>query len=460
MIHRCRPDPTLACLCDALARALAGPPEERERLGTLGGRRLFPVPAAREGLLWFLRRAGIGAGDEVAVPALICEVVADSIVAAGARPVIYGIGPSDFAPSVAACEAALSPATKAVVIAHLFGIPADLEGFRALCDARGCLLIEDCAPCVGGRAGGLDVGAAGDCALYSFKYDKPLALGWGGALALAPAMLERLGEPDFPPMAEADDRLLAASLLIQHCLTDAARLGPAFLGMSHGIEHLLAHEAAIAWVCALAAEPEAGRRLAHWCEANVSVPQPSRLRGALAGAKRLVKRLAPGAARRLAAHTPRADATAARFAGKALLPGGLCEHLLAVQARLLADGADSAARAAVAEVYRAGLDPERFVVPEPAHAPSHWLRFPLSARGGAAVRDRLAARAARESGIEAGPYNWPLPVHRVPRLEGAVRVGPGSEETATLVDGLLNLPVHRQVTKPLAKRLVELLNHA
>jgi dTDP-4-amino-4,6-dideoxygalactose transaminase len=449
----------LAFFCAEASRALAAP-GERRRLATLGGRTLFPTPRARDGLTWLLERLGIGPGHEVAVPTLICESVADTIAACGATPVTFGVDERDFAPSLAACQAALSPATRAVVLPHLYGVPADLDGFRRLCDDRGCVLIEDCAPCVHGERGGHAVGSVGDGSIYSFQYDKPLALGWGGALSLSPAMLERLGPPAFPEVAEGDERFLAAALLVQHGLTDAARLGAAFLDMGRAPEHLLAHSELVDEVLAIAGGEDAARRLGAWCEAHVPVPKPGRLDGLVAAAKRRVKRFVPAALRRLAAPAAHSDPVSERFKGRRLAAGGLCEHLLAAQERELAAGPHSAARARIAAIYQQGLDRERMVVPEASCSPRHWLRFPLALRRGRGVRDRLCVRIARELGIEVGPYTWPTPVHRVPRLHGLVRVGPGSEETASLTDGLLNLPVHHQVTESIAHQLVEALNRA
>ncbi|MFP4058071.1 MAG: DegT/DnrJ/EryC1/StrS family aminotransferase, partial [Candidatus Brocadiia bacterium] len=379
MIHRCRPDPSVAFLWQGLHQALAHP-GQRKRLGMVGGRPLVFVPQARDGLRWLLRRAGVGAGHEVAVPALICESVAESILACGARPLAFGVSERDFGPSAEACEAALCDATKAIVLPHLYGVPADLGAFAALAEARGCLLVEDCAPCVGGQAGDLEVGGGGHAAIYSFKYDKPLALGWGGAIALSPTMAQRFAQPESAPMSEEDDRLLAASLVAEHCLTDAARLGNAFLGMSHALECLLLDDALADELLGLAGEGQGAARLGDWASARLALSPPSRFHRLLAGAKRRLRRLAPDALRRLKPPASTRDAVAARFGGKSLRPAGACEHLLAIQQERLGEGSDSAARARLAAVYREGLDAERFVVPAPPRPPAHWLRFPVAVR--------------------------------------------------------------------------------
>ena len=142
MIHRCRPDFDLRTCYQLLAGLLAKGSGNLSGLEYLAHRRLLHTPSAREGLRWFLKASGVGAGTEVAVPALICEAVAEAIVGAGARPVVFGIDPVDLSPSLASCQAAVGPTTKAVVLPHLYGIPADLAGFSKLCKERKLLLIE------------------------------------------------------------------------------------------------------------------------------------------------------------------------------------------------------------------------------------------------------------------------------------------------------------------------------
>ncbi len=454
MIHRCRPDVPLEVLCNALRRepAVAWPP-------AFGGRPTASVPAAREGLLWFLTEAGIGAGDEVAVPALLCEVVGTAIVNAGARPVAFGVSDVDFGPSLARCREALSPSTQAVVVPHLYGVPADLEGFRALCQEHDCLLIEDCAPCVVGQAGEHEVGSVGDCSLYSFQYDKPLSLGRGGAIGLSEAARERGGLPAFPAMSEAEDRLLAAAFLIQHVLSDKARLGSGFLTMTFALERMLGHREWVKDVLSLATDADGAAKVESWCSAHITPPRSPASGGVRGEVKRLLKRVLPAPLVRWLRRARR-DAPVEPFAGRTLRPAGLCERLLGAQYERLCQGEDSAARARIGDIYAEGLDREKMVVPLRSCSPRHWLRFPVAVRGGHRRRDRLVERALRELEVEIAPYVWRVALYQAPSLHGHVRPGPGSQETADLMDGLLNLPVHAQVTEQDAHRIVEFLNHA
>jgi dTDP-4-amino-4,6-dideoxygalactose transaminase len=424
-----------------------------------GGRPTASVPAAREGLLWFLTEAGIGEGDEVAVPALLCEVVGTAIVKAGAQPVTFGVSDVDFGPSLTRCREALSPATQAVVVPHLYGVPADLDGFRALCHEHDCLLIEDCAPCVVGQSGAHEVGSVGECSLYSFQYDKPLSLGWGGAVGLSDAARERVGLPGFPAMSEEEDRLLAASLLLQHALSDKARLGGGFLAMTFALEWMLGHREWVEDVLSLATDADGAAKLECWCSAHITAPRSPASGGVRGGVKRLLKRVLPAPLVRWLRRA-RERPSVEPFAGRTLRPDGLCERLLAAQYERLRQGEDSAARARIGRIYAEGLDREKMVVPLRSCSPRHWLRFPVAVRGGHGRRDRLVERALRELEVEIAPYVWRVALHQVPSLHGHVRPGPGSDETADLMDGLLNLPVHAQVTDQDAHRIVEFLNHA
>ena len=83
-----------------------------------------------------------------------------------------------------------------LIVTHLYGVPVDLREVREFCNRKGILLIEDCAQTLGGYISGKQVGTWGDAAIFSFSYDKPISLGWGGmALINSPEMFMSAGEP-------------------------------------------------------------------------------------------------------------------------------------------------------------------------------------------------------------------------------------------------------------------------
>lgn len=94
------------------------------------------------GIAALLRAAGVGAGDEVVVPAFGNVEVARAVTLAGALPVFADIDPATYCLDPAAVDAALTPRTAAVVVVHRFGHPADLGQLRALGQRRGLLVLE------------------------------------------------------------------------------------------------------------------------------------------------------------------------------------------------------------------------------------------------------------------------------------------------------------------------------
>ncbi len=132
-----------------------------------------------------LRVAGIGPGDDVVTTPRTFIASAGAAVLQGARPVLADVDRDSGAITAASVEAELTPATKAVIVVHLGGWPAEVGPIRALGRERGFLVIEDCAQAHGALVDGRPVGALGDMAAFSFCQDKIITTGGeGGLLAL------------------------------------------------------------------------------------------------------------------------------------------------------------------------------------------------------------------------------------------------------------------------------------
>jgi 8-amino-3,8-dideoxy-alpha-D-manno-octulosonate transaminase len=134
---------------------------------------------------------GVGPGDEVIVPAYTWWSDYTCVIHAGALPVFADIDrslnldPADFARRI-------TPRTKAVIVVHLLGGPADLEPILATAQQHGIRVIEDCAQCVGGSYRGAPLGSMGDIGIYSFQINKMITTGEGGALVTSdPKLYER-----------------------------------------------------------------------------------------------------------------------------------------------------------------------------------------------------------------------------------------------------------------------------
>jgi dTDP-3-amino-3,4,6-trideoxy-alpha-D-glucose transaminase len=149
-----------------------------------GTRRAIAVGSGTDALILGLRGLGIAAGDEVVVPAMTAFPTAAAVVEACGTPVIVDIERDRPLLSLEQTIAALSPRTRAVILVHLYGLPADAAEFRRELDARGVALIEDCAQAQGAKhTNGRPVGALGAFGALSFYPTKNLAaLGDGGAV--------------------------------------------------------------------------------------------------------------------------------------------------------------------------------------------------------------------------------------------------------------------------------------
>ncbi len=126
----------------------------------------------------------IGAGDEVVVPARTFIASASCAVMRGAVPVVADIDPLTQGLSAETIAAVLSERTKAIVVVHLAGIPCDMDPIMALAEARGLIVIEDCAQAHGGSYKGRPLGSIGHCSAFSFCQDKIMTTGGEGGIFL------------------------------------------------------------------------------------------------------------------------------------------------------------------------------------------------------------------------------------------------------------------------------------
>lgn len=141
----------------------------------------YAVDSGRSALQIALAAGGIGPGNEVLVQAFTCMVVSNAVTNLGAVPVYvdcasnYNIDPNLI-------EAAITPQTKAIIIQHTFGAPADVEKIRQLARKHNLLILEDCAHALGGTKNGQLLGTFGDLAIFSFGSDKVISGVRGGMI--------------------------------------------------------------------------------------------------------------------------------------------------------------------------------------------------------------------------------------------------------------------------------------
>lgn len=123
--------------------------------------------------------AGVGPGDEVIVPAYTFLATVTPLLHLGAIPVLAD---SDDTGNLSVIDVAarITPKTVAIMATHLWGIPADIAGLRALADEHNLLLLEDGSHAHGAAVAGRRVGSVGDIAAFSLNGPKPLSAGEGG----------------------------------------------------------------------------------------------------------------------------------------------------------------------------------------------------------------------------------------------------------------------------------------
>jgi len=348
----------------------------------VGARHAVTFGAGRVGLYGVLGCLGIGAGDDVLVPVPTHVVVPNAIRYRGARPVYVDCDLSDYCIDLKQAEERLTPRTRAVLVQHTFGIPADMDGAVAFAGRHGLHLIEDCVHALGATFGGKQVGTFGRAAFFSTEETKTISTTMGGVVTTDDDDLtdrlrefQRTCQP--PPASQAARYLL--KLIVYYALTEPRA-------------HVLARAAYELGGC------------------RHPLPRPTdsaELRG----------ERPPGYTRRLSN-------------GQAAV--GLTQ--LATLAENLAH------RRRIALRYRSLLAPHGFVLPEPAPAAAPaYVRYPVW------VADRQAAERAMGTRAVLGTwFTSVLEEAADPRFCGYVPGScPNAERAAR---HLVNLPTHGRVT--------------
>jgi perosamine synthetase len=140
--------------------------------------------SGRSSLLLLLESFGIGEGDEVIVQAFTCVAVPNSVRWAKATPIFVDIDDT-YNIDVTKLEEKITKKTKAIIVQHTFGIPANIEVIQKIAKKHTVLVIEDCAHSLGVQLKGTLLGSFGDAAFFSFGRDKILSSVFGGAAIIS-----------------------------------------------------------------------------------------------------------------------------------------------------------------------------------------------------------------------------------------------------------------------------------
>ena len=155
------------------------------------------VSSGTAGLHLALLSLNIGEGDEVIIPSFTFIAVANAVLQVRATPVFAEIDPTTLNLDSDATERAITPRTRAILLVHTFGVPADIDVFQTLAARHNLFLIEDACEAIGAEFGpppnARRVGSFGHLAVFGFYPNKQITTGEGGmVLAHNPAHAVRL----------------------------------------------------------------------------------------------------------------------------------------------------------------------------------------------------------------------------------------------------------------------------
>jgi perosamine synthetase len=151
------------------------------------------VSSGTAGLHIALLTLGIRSGDEVIVPSFAFIAVANAVLQAGASPVFADIDPVTLNLDPARVEEAITIRTRAIIVVHTFGVPAQMDLLRNLALQRNLVILEDACEAIGATFQRQPVGSFGDLSVLGFYPNKQITTGEGGAvLARSTPHAERL----------------------------------------------------------------------------------------------------------------------------------------------------------------------------------------------------------------------------------------------------------------------------
>jgi len=142
-----------------------------------------------------LKSMQVAQNDQVILPSFTCPAVPYPIMRLGAKPVYVDIDPITFNIDPGKIEAKITRQTKAIIVQHTFGVPAEMTPILDIARRHNLWIIEDSCHAFGSRYRGQQVSTFGDAAIYSFGWYKPVVLGVGGAAVVNnPRLKTKMGE--------------------------------------------------------------------------------------------------------------------------------------------------------------------------------------------------------------------------------------------------------------------------
>lgn len=153
---------------------------EESIAGFVGVAHGIAVSSGTAGLHLCLRALGIGEGDEVILPSFTFVAAGNVILHERARPVFVDIDARTLNLDPGKLEERITPRTRAIIVVHTFGYPADLDPILAIAQKHGLPLIEDACEAIGAQYRGRHAGGIGCLGVFAFYPNKPVTTGEGG----------------------------------------------------------------------------------------------------------------------------------------------------------------------------------------------------------------------------------------------------------------------------------------
>jgi dTDP-4-amino-4,6-dideoxygalactose transaminase len=151
----------------------------------VGAKYAIAVSSCTTALHLALIVAGVQPGDEVICPSMSYIATANSIRHAGAKPIFTEVTIVDYNMDALHTENLINERTKAIMIVHQMGAPADIDAFKRLGDKYNLKLLEDAACAIGSEYKGKKIGTHSDLVCFSFHPRKLITTGDGGMITTA-----------------------------------------------------------------------------------------------------------------------------------------------------------------------------------------------------------------------------------------------------------------------------------
>lgn len=157
---------------------------EKEMCEYTGAKQAAALSSGTAAIHLGLKAAGVKAGDRVFCQSLTFSATANPIIYLGAQPVFIDSDEETWNMSPVALRKAFEkyPDTKYVCVVHLYGLAADMDAIKSICDEYGAVIIEDAAESLGTTYKGKMTGIFGDYGIYSFNGNKIITTSGGGML--------------------------------------------------------------------------------------------------------------------------------------------------------------------------------------------------------------------------------------------------------------------------------------